>query len=122
MSRRRFSLVSFATVAIIGVSFLAWMVFQPGPYAFAAGHPVDLASYAGPSPTGVPAELAAADARTRGEYEELVTAARAEMARLRGMSLWHGRDRHFNGFGQINRSRPGYSSSRRSSVWPLVHG
>ena len=68
MSRRRFFLVSFATVAIIGVSFLAWMVFQPGPYAFAAGHPVDLASYAGPSPTGVPAELAAADARTRGEY------------------------------------------------------
>ena len=68
MSRRRFILVSIATVVVIGVSFLAWMVFQPGPYAFAAGYPVDLASYAGPSPTGVPAELAAADARTRGEY------------------------------------------------------
>jgi mono/diheme cytochrome c family protein len=68
MSRRRFILVSIATVAVIGVSFFAWMVFQPGPYAFAAGYPVDLASYAGPSPTGVPAELAAADARTRGEY------------------------------------------------------
>jgi len=68
MSRRRFVLVSIATVAVIGVSLLAWMVFQPGPYAFAAGHPVDLASYAGPSPTGVPPELAAADARTRGEY------------------------------------------------------
>jgi len=62
MSRRRFFLVSIAVVADIGVSFLAWMVFQPGPYAFAAGHPVDLASYPGPSPTGVPAELAAADA------------------------------------------------------------
>jgi mono/diheme cytochrome c family protein len=68
MSRHRFILLSIATVAVIGVSFLAWMVFQPGPYAFAAGYPVDLGSYVGPSPTGVPAELAAADARTRGEY------------------------------------------------------
>jgi mono/diheme cytochrome c family protein len=68
MSRRRFILLSIAAVAVISVSFLAWMVFQPGPYAFAAGYPVGLASYAGPSPTGVPAELAAVDARTRGEY------------------------------------------------------
>ena len=68
MSWRRIILVSTAAVAVVAVSFLAWMVFQPGPYAFAAGHPVELAAYAGPSPTGVPAVLATADAGTRGEY------------------------------------------------------
>jgi hypothetical protein len=45
MSRRRFILVSIGTEAVIGVSFLAWMVFQPGPYGFAAGYLVELASY-----------------------------------------------------------------------------
>jgi hypothetical protein len=58
MSRRRFILVSIATEAVIGVCILAWMVFQPGPYAFAAGYPVDLASYAGPSPTGMRGPIA----------------------------------------------------------------
>src|SRR5262249_5398857 len=35
---------------------------------FAGGKPVDLAVYHGPSPTGVPPELAAADIVTRGKY------------------------------------------------------
>ena len=42
MSRRRFILVSMATIAVIDMSFLAWMIFQPVPYAFAAGHLVHL--------------------------------------------------------------------------------
>ena len=47
---------------------IAWMVFQPGPYAFATGTPVELASYHGPSPTGAPPELANADAAAKGAY------------------------------------------------------
>jgi mono/diheme cytochrome c family protein len=53
-------------IAIIGV--LGWMVFQPGSYGFAQGLPVDLAAYRGPSPTGVPVELANADPATKGAY------------------------------------------------------
>lgn len=55
-----------AGVAALGV--IGWMVFQPGPYGFAEGTPVALADYAGPAPTGIPAELADADAATRGAY------------------------------------------------------
>jgi mono/diheme cytochrome c family protein len=44
------------------------MVFQPGPYRFAAGHPVELAVYTGSAPTGIPPELTGADALARGEY------------------------------------------------------
>ena len=58
-------------VVVIGAAaagVTGWMVFQPGPYAFAKGTPVDLAAYHGPSPTGVPAELANADAATKGAY------------------------------------------------------
>ena len=44
---------------------VGWMVFQPGPYAFATGTPVELAAYQGPSPAGAPAELANADAAAK---------------------------------------------------------
>jgi mono/diheme cytochrome c family protein len=64
-----FTIVAIAIVAGVAVAgVIGWMVFQPGPYAFAAGHPVELASYTGLSPTGAPAEFAHADAGTRGVY------------------------------------------------------
>jgi len=57
-----------AAIVVIGVAVTGWMVFQPGPTDFAVGESVNLASYHGPSPAGVPAELAHADVVTRGEY------------------------------------------------------
>lgn len=68
MNRRRFMLVGIATILVLGLLLAGWVILQPGPYAFAGGRPVVLAEYQGPSPTGVPPELAQADARTRGEY------------------------------------------------------
>ena len=65
-------LLSVAGVAAIGgvvaLGVVGWMVFQPGPYGFARGRPVALSEYTGPSPAGMPIELAQADAATRGEY------------------------------------------------------
>jgi len=55
-------------IGIIVLCGIGWMVAQPGPTAFAKGTPVDLAQYRGPSPTGVPAELANADPIARGKY------------------------------------------------------
>jgi mono/diheme cytochrome c family protein len=58
-------------VIVVGaavVGMIGWMVFQPGPYAFATGAPVELAAYQGASPAGAPAELANADATTKGAY------------------------------------------------------
>lgn len=68
MNSHRLILVLVAVGLIFVFAFFGRMVFQPRPYAFAGGQPVELAAYAGPSPTGVPAELIRADARTRGEY------------------------------------------------------
>lgn len=59
-------IVMIAGIAVAGV--IAWMVFQPGPYAFAPGTQVALASYHGPSPTGAPPELANADETAKGAY------------------------------------------------------
>ncbi len=55
-------------VGVVLLGVLGWMVGQPGPTGFAKGSPVDLAQYHGPSPVGVPAELASADPLTRGKY------------------------------------------------------
>jgi mono/diheme cytochrome c family protein len=68
MGSRRLILALVAAVLIFVGIYVARMVFQPGPYAFAGGHPVDLGAYAGPSPTGAPPELIHADVRARGEY------------------------------------------------------
>jgi mono/diheme cytochrome c family protein len=63
------TLVGIIVVAGVAVaSVIAWMVFQPGPYAFATGTRVDLTAYHGPSPTGAPPELANADAVAKGAY------------------------------------------------------
>ena len=68
MGRVRLALLLLAAVLVFGAAWVGRMVFQPGPYAFAGGAPVDLAAYKGPSPTGVPPELLSADARAQGEY------------------------------------------------------
>jgi mono/diheme cytochrome c family protein len=69
--KRKVLLALVAAAAVVGIAALGvvgWMVFQPGPYDFANGSSVSLAAYKGPSPTGVPAELAGADPATRGAY------------------------------------------------------
>ena len=70
--RRNTLLLSLAGLIVVGglvgLGVVGWMVLQPGPYGFAKGTKVALADYKGPSPTGLPAELAKADAATRGEY------------------------------------------------------
>ena len=68
MGRVRLALLLLAAVLVFGAAWVGRMVFQPGPYAFVGGAPVDLAAYKGPSPTGVPPELLSADARAQGEY------------------------------------------------------
>lgn len=63
------SLAGFVVAAgLVVLAIVGWMVFQPGPYAFAGGAPVALSAYQGPAPTGVPAELANADKSTRDAY------------------------------------------------------
>ncbi|HTY50892.1 MAG TPA: cytochrome c [Steroidobacteraceae bacterium] len=52
-------------IAVLAVA--AYVVFVPGPMAFAGGNPVPLAQYSG-QPTGVPADFPAADAVARGRY------------------------------------------------------
>lgn len=68
MSRPRLILVVVAAMVVVAGAYVARLVFQPGAYAFAGGHPVALAAYSGRSPTGAAPELSAADARARGEY------------------------------------------------------
>jgi mono/diheme cytochrome c family protein len=55
-------------IGLVAVAYMGWLVFQPGVTDFAGGHAVDLAAYAGPSPTGVPADLPPGDALSRGAY------------------------------------------------------
>jgi mono/diheme cytochrome c family protein len=68
MLRRRLITGLVAAVLLLVALYGGWMIFQPGPYSFAGGRPVDLARYTGPSPTGVPPEMIHADSTTRGEY------------------------------------------------------
>lgn len=49
-------------------AFVAYLVFAPGPTAFAPGRRVALADYHDQDPTGVPAGLRAANLVARGEY------------------------------------------------------
>lgn len=71
MKLRRLFVGSFAVLVVVGMvaaAFTAWLALQPAPTAFAGGHRVDLASYQGLSPTGVPADLAGASSIQRAEY------------------------------------------------------
>jgi mono/diheme cytochrome c family protein len=54
-------------VIIVVLAIAAWIVFRPGPMAFADGKRVALTEYNG-KPTGVPADFAAADPLARGQY------------------------------------------------------
>ena len=53
---------------IVALGVVGWMVFQPGAYGFAKGTEVALADYKSGSPTGIPVELASADAATKATY------------------------------------------------------
>ena len=64
---RRIAIV-VAAIVIVAIGVIAWLIFGPGPLAFAGGSTVALADYHEADPTGVPAELAKADIVTRGEY------------------------------------------------------
>ena len=66
MSAGRIVLVLIALVALLALGGMAWIATGPGPLAFAAESAGG--SYAGPSPSGVPAELAKADPVARGRY------------------------------------------------------
>ena len=68
MSTRRIVLALFGA-AVLVAGIVAWrMLILPAPLSFAGGTQVDLASYAGRSPVGVPTELADADDLTKGKY------------------------------------------------------
>jgi mono/diheme cytochrome c family protein len=54
-------------VVLVGLALLAWLVFRPGPLAFADGKRVALADFNGKL-TGVPADFTATDPLARGQY------------------------------------------------------
>jgi mono/diheme cytochrome c family protein len=64
----RSTILAFAVVVVIAGLVFAWKIFNPGPMAFAGGSTVALADYRAADPTGVPADLAKADAVKLGEY------------------------------------------------------
>lgn len=68
MSRRSGLLALAGAVAILVGVIVARMIFLPSALAFAGGHAVDVAQYAGRPPTGVPVELATADEVAKGRY------------------------------------------------------
>ncbi|HEY4078987.1 MAG TPA: cytochrome c [Rhizomicrobium sp.] len=60
--------VAFLILGLIVFGIVGWMVLGAGPLGFAKGSPVALASYTGPDPTGVPADMKNASLVERGEY------------------------------------------------------
>jgi mono/diheme cytochrome c family protein len=65
---RRIAIVVVAAIVIVAIGIIAWFTLGPGPLAFAGNSTVALADYHEANPTGVPADLAKADAVKRGEY------------------------------------------------------
>jgi hypothetical protein len=65
---RRNVIVVIAAIVILAIGVFVWRIFSPGPLAFAGGSTVALTDYREANPTGVPADLAKADAIRRGEY------------------------------------------------------
>jgi mono/diheme cytochrome c family protein len=55
-------------VVLVVLAVGAWVVFRPGPLAFADGKRVELAAYTAGKPTGVPADFTATDPLARGQY------------------------------------------------------
>ncbi|WDF73446.1 c-type cytochrome [Novosphingobium sp. KACC 22771] len=67
IARKTWGIGAAAAVLVAG-GLAWWQVALPGPLDFAGGRRVDLSAYRGPSPTGVPPELASADPLTKGKY------------------------------------------------------
>jgi mono/diheme cytochrome c family protein len=65
---RRIAKFVVAAVVIVAIGLFTWRAFRPGPLTFAGNSTVALADYRDVNPTGVPADLAKADAIRRGEY------------------------------------------------------
>jgi len=65
---RRIAVIVIAAIVIVALGVVAWLIFSPGPLAFAGGSTVALSDYHEADPTGVPAGLAKADIVRRGEY------------------------------------------------------
>ncbi len=59
---------TLAILVAAAAAFAGYLVFAPGPTAFAGGKRVALADYHGNDPTGVPDELKSASLVERGEY------------------------------------------------------
>ena len=59
---------TLAVIVGVGVVVAGYIVFGPGPTAFAGGKRVALGDYHDQDPTGVPAELKSASLVERGEY------------------------------------------------------
>ena len=59
---------TLGVLVLAGVAFAGYLVFAPGPTAFASGKHVALAAYHDVDPTGVPEELKSASLIERGEY------------------------------------------------------
>ena len=59
---------TLAVLVAVAVAFAAYLVFAPGPIAFAQGKRVPLSDYHDKDPTGVPDELKSASLVERGEY------------------------------------------------------
>ena len=65
----RFRGLALLAISLVVIAAIAWLALRAGdPSGFAQGKQVDLASFNGPDPTGVPAELGNADLVARGEY------------------------------------------------------
>jgi mono/diheme cytochrome c family protein len=59
---------TLGVLVAVAVAFIGYLVFAPGPTAFAQGKRVALTDYHGKDPTGVPDELKSASLVERGEY------------------------------------------------------
>jgi mono/diheme cytochrome c family protein len=59
---------TLAVLVVAGFAFAGYLVFAPGPTAFAQGKRVSLPDYRDKDPTGVPDELKSASLVERGEY------------------------------------------------------
>jgi mono/diheme cytochrome c family protein len=59
---------TLGVLVVAAVAFASYLVFAPGPTAFAQGKRIPLADYQGKDPTGVPDELKSASLVERGEY------------------------------------------------------
>src|ERR1700736_6773835 len=59
---------TLGALVAVAAAFAGYLVFAPGPTAFAQGKRVALADYHDKDPTGVPDELKSASLIERGEY------------------------------------------------------